>query len=359
MTAPAAAVPDGPRRTVGVLIEDHFDATEFRLFNSWLPAHGYRVRYLSHLWGQPSLTFGSNPDDGTVEEHVTVTEEVAGADPAQYAGIICIGAYAMDRLRYQAELPPPGAPSTAPAVAFARAALAEPGVKVGAICHSLWLLCADPGLLRGRRVTCAHNIVGDVENTGAVVVRDTVGAATADLVVDGDLVTARHPEVTEEFLAAFVREIETAWAAPAARTAPAAAPVRGDAAMPTEQQVRTAVQGYVDSFNTRDRDKFLALLAEDVVQVDPVGSPANTGRAALADFWDGLFGSVEKVEFAVTDLIVSGDEAALTFHIVQTTPGGPVVVDGVDVFRIDGDGRIAEVRGYVDAAHVRAGSAGS
>jgi uncharacterized protein (TIGR02246 family) len=236
-------------------------------------------------------------------------------------------------------------------VAFVRAALAAPGVKVGAICHSLWLLCADPGLLSGRRVTCAHNIVSDVENTGAVVVRDATGTATADLVVDGDLVTARHPEVTEEFLTAFVREIETAQTT--------AAPARGETGMPTEQQIRDAVQGYVDSFNTRDREKFLAGLAEDVVQIDPVGSPANTGRAALAAFWDGLYAAVEKVEFSVTDLIVTGDEAALSFHIVQTTADGPVTVDGIDIFRIDGDGRIAEVRGYADAAHIRAGSAGS
>jgi uncharacterized protein (TIGR02246 family) len=353
MTSPA-----DPRPVIGVLIEDHFDQTEYRLFNSWLPEHGYQVRYLSHLWGQPGLTFGSNPDDGTVEEHVTVTAEVAEADPADYAGIICIGAYAMDRLRYQAELPPAGAPSTAPGVAFVRAALAAPGVKVGAICHSLWLLCADPGLLRGRKVTCAHNIVSDVENTGAVVVRDAAGTATVDLVVDGDLVTARHPEVTEEFLAAFVREIE-APASATSRTGSSAARTRGDVSMPTEQQIRAAVHGYVDSFNTKDREKFLALLAEDVVQIDPVGSPANTGRGALAAFWDGLFAAVEKVEFAVSDLIVTGDEAALAFHIVQTTANGPVTVDGIDVFRIDGDGRIAEVRGYADAAHIRAGSAGS
>ena len=55
---------------IGVLIEDHFDMTEFRKFNAYFPARGYEVVYLSHLWGNPALTFGSNPDNGFVEERV-------------------------------------------------------------------------------------------------------------------------------------------------------------------------------------------------------------------------------------------------------------------------------------------------
>ncbi|MFC9284352.1 DJ-1/PfpI family protein [Streptomyces collinus] len=193
---------------IAVLIEEHFDPSEFRDFNAFFPERGYAVDYVSHLWGQPSLTFGSNPDNGYVEEHVTVTLEVARLDPADYAGVVLIGAYAMDRLRYQVEVPGPGSRNKAPAVEFLRAAMAVPGLKVGTICHSLWLLCADRALLAGRRVTCAHNIVCDVENAGAEIVYADGG--TADLVVDGDLITAKHPQMTREFMTAFVREIEAA-----------------------------------------------------------------------------------------------------------------------------------------------------
>ncbi|MBT2405532.1 MULTISPECIES: DJ-1/PfpI family protein [unclassified Streptomyces] len=199
---------------IAVLIEEHFDQTEFRAFNQYFPQHGYEVEYVSHLWGQPSLTFGSNPDNGYVEEHVTVTTEVASVNPSDYAGLILIGAYAMDRLRYQVEIAGPGSRNKAPAVEFLRAAMAVDGLKVGTICHSLWLLCADRELLEGRRVTCAHNIVCDVENAGAEVVYDG-GYGTVDLVVDGDLITAKHPQVTREFMDTFVREIEAAAARPA------------------------------------------------------------------------------------------------------------------------------------------------
>jgi protease I len=192
---------------IGVLIEEHFDQTEFRAFNRYFPEQGFEVEYLSHLWGQPELTFGSNPDDGTVEEHVTVTTELATADPADYAGIILIGAYAMDRLRYQAEIAGPGARNEAPAVEFLRRAVATPNLRIGTICHSLWLFCADPDLLHGRRVTCAHNIVCDVENAGGIV--EFSGRSTADLVIDGNLISARHPEVTDQFMATFLREISS------------------------------------------------------------------------------------------------------------------------------------------------------
>jgi protease I len=193
---------------IAVLIEEHFDQTEFRLFNEFFPRRGYQLEYLSHLWGNPSITFGGNPDDGVITEYVTVTEEVAAHSPNEYLGVICIGAYAMDRLRYQVNISRPGQPNTAPAVEFIGAAMRATGVKVGTICHSLWLLCAAKGLLAGRQVTCAHNIVCDVENAGAQVIYE--GDGTAQVVVDGDLITAKHPEVTADFMTRFVEEIEAA-----------------------------------------------------------------------------------------------------------------------------------------------------
>ncbi len=190
---------------IGILIEEHFDLAEYQLFNSYFPQQGYIVEYLSHLWGKASLKFGSNPDNGYVEEEVEVMVEVNSVDPADYAGIIVIGGYASDRLRYQATVKP-GQKNQAPAVVFLRQAMALPAVKKGAICHSLWLFCADSELIRHRRVTCAHNVICDVENAGAEIVYE--GEGTATLVVDGDLITGKHPGVTEQFMAAFVQEIE-------------------------------------------------------------------------------------------------------------------------------------------------------
>lgn len=192
---------------IGVLIEEHFDATEYREFNEFFPKKGYEVEYISHLWGNEAITFGSNPENDQIEYHVKVTTEVNDIDPSDYKGIICIGAYATDRLRYQVKVKK-GQKNQAPAVAFLRKAMSTDNVKVGTICHSLWLFCADRDLLTNRKVTCAHNIICDVENAGAEVVYDEVNEITVDLVVDGNLITGKHPGVVAEFMEAFVEEIE-------------------------------------------------------------------------------------------------------------------------------------------------------
>ena len=55
-------------------------------------------------------------------------------------------------------------------------------------------------------VTCAHNIICDVSSSGGAVQFD--GDQTRDIQIDGGLVTAKHPGVVDEFMKAFVREIE-------------------------------------------------------------------------------------------------------------------------------------------------------
>lgn len=190
---------------IGVLIEEHFDSTEFQRFNEYFPEQDYEVEYISHLWGNEALHFGSNPENDQIDYHVTVTTEVNDVSPQDYKGIICIGAYAMDRLRYQVNVKK-GQKNQAPAVVFLRKAIADPQIKIGAICHGLWLLCADPDLLKKRKVTCAHNIICDVENAGAEIVYE--GEATADLVIEGNLITGKHPGVVDAFMVAFVQEME-------------------------------------------------------------------------------------------------------------------------------------------------------
>jgi len=189
---------------IGVLTEEHFDETEFRRFNEFFPAHGYEIEYITHLWGQDKLTFKGN--DFTSE--VTVSKEVADVNLADYTAIILIGGYAMDRLRYQ-EHPRQGQPNTAPAVEFLRQAVrAMDGgrLKIGTICHSLWLFCAAPETLAGRKVTCAHNIMGDVQNAGGTLVFD--GDQLIDTWVDGSLITGKHPGVVEAFMPIFLAELQ-------------------------------------------------------------------------------------------------------------------------------------------------------
>ncbi len=215
-------VPDGRvpatvsfRGKIGVLTEEHFDETEYHRFADFFPAHGYQIDYITRLWGNPQLTFNGN--DFTSQ--VTVSIDIDSVRPTDYQGIILMGGYAMDRLRYE-ESPHQGQPNHAPAVNFLRHAVAamDAGqLRIGTICHALWLFCAAPELILGRHVTCAHNILYDVQNAGGVVVFD--GDETAVTHVDGGLITGRHPGVVDEFMACFLQELDRAQAPSESRVA--------------------------------------------------------------------------------------------------------------------------------------------
>lgn len=192
------------KNKIAVLIEEHFDETEFHRFNDFFPKHGYEIEYVSNLWNQPSLTFNGNDHKAQVE----VTVDFSSVKPTDYAGIILVGGYAMDRLRYQTTMEP-GQLNQSPAVEFLREAIRamDDGLlNIGTICHSLWLFCADPLLLKGRKVTCAHNIVCDVENAGGIVIYEN--GQTVDSYIDGNLVTGKHPGIVDEFMAIFLNEID-------------------------------------------------------------------------------------------------------------------------------------------------------
>ena len=124
--------------------------------------------------------------------------------------------------------------------------------------------------------------------------------------------------------------------------------------MPTTDQIRAAANAYAESFVQRDRERFMAALADDVEQIDPVGSTPNHGKDALGGFFDTVMSSAERLEFEVRDLIVAVDEAAMVFHIVQHfADGGGLIIDGVDIFRVNDDGKITQIKGYVDPEHIR------
>ncbi len=75
--------------------------------------------------------------------------------------------------------------------------LVTSGVPTAAICHGPQLLISA-GVLKGRRVTGYWGIRDDLVNAGAMYVDE-------DVVVDGNLVTARHTTFVAEWMREFVR----------------------------------------------------------------------------------------------------------------------------------------------------------
>jgi protease I len=100
------------------------------------------------------------------------------------------------------------------AIALIRA-FANSGKPIAAICHGPWTLI-DAGLVHGRRMTSWPSLRTDLRNAGATWVDE-------DVVVDGQLVTARKPSD----LPAFNREMVNLFAAQATRARAAVLPANG------------------------------------------------------------------------------------------------------------------------------------
>jgi steroid delta-isomerase-like uncharacterized protein len=114
----------------------------------------------------------------------------------------------------------------------------------------------------------------------------------------------------------------------------------------TPEQVKTVVASYANSFVGRDRAAFLALFADDAVFAAPVGTPPIAGKTSLAAWFDGLMSSFETIDFTLEDVFVAGNEAALIFGITARQGTSVTTFRGVNVFAIDGQGKIASLAGY-------------
>ena len=178
-------------RTIAILLEADYVEPELHYYERRFAEEGATVRWLTRLWGQDSLTFTGH-EFGLP---VTVDDDLEQVDDDTLAGfdaLIVPSGMVSDRLRYTED-----AARLAPAVDLLRRAFGMPGVLKGVICHGLWLVSPIPEHVRGRRVTAHVNLLGDVRNMGAVY-------TDQDVVVDGDLVTARSADHCHLFARALI-----------------------------------------------------------------------------------------------------------------------------------------------------------
>lgn len=152
-------------RKIGILVEDHYEELEL-----WYPYHRLReAGWEPVLVGPRKKTYhgkkGSYP--------ATADTTTADVDASRLAALVVPGGYAPDLMRRD------------PALLALVAAMDRAGRPVAAICHAGWVLISA-GIVKGRRVTSFVSIRDDLVNAGAEWTDEEV-------VVDGNLVTSRHP----------------------------------------------------------------------------------------------------------------------------------------------------------------------
>jgi len=118
--------------------------------------------------------------------------------------------------------------------------------------------------------------------------------------------------------------------------------------MPSPEQVQAAVDAYVAAYMANDRGAFLDAFADDGVIEDPVGTPPHAGREARGAFWDTVHQLTEHMTFDVKDVVVCGGQAAMVFRIHAGAADAGIVIDAVDIFQVDDDGKIGSMRAFWD-----------
>jgi protease I len=166
-------------KKVGVLIESDFYEPEIWYYQHRFAEEGIELHFLTRLWGQSFINFQGH------EYHIAGNfaekslEGMSDEELATYSAIIVPAGMVADRLRYTEDIS-----KLPPATEFMKRAFANKDIIKGIICHGMWLMAPIPELVRGRPVVVHNNLHGDAINMGAKYVDQ-------DVVVDGDLVTAR------------------------------------------------------------------------------------------------------------------------------------------------------------------------
>jgi steroid delta-isomerase len=115
--------------------------------------------------------------------------------------------------------------------------------------------------------------------------------------------------------------------------------------MPTTEQKLAAVHGYVDAFEAGSADAVLALYAEDATVEDPVGTPIKRGHAEIREFYATSMATGAKLALLGPPRC-AGDYVAFPFTVTLEWGGQTSVIEVIDTFRLNEEGKVTEMRAY-------------
>jgi steroid delta-isomerase len=115
--------------------------------------------------------------------------------------------------------------------------------------------------------------------------------------------------------------------------------------MPTQAEMKAALQAYIDGFNADDADRVMALFADDAVIEDPVGSPLKSRAEFEAFIRQGVkFGA--RLALAAPIRGSYGNHAAMVFTVTFVQDGVRYTTNSTDVMSFDAAGKIVRMEGY-------------
>jgi steroid delta-isomerase len=123
--------------------------------------------------------------------------------------------------------------------------------------------------------------------------------------------------------------------------------------MDPEHPALVAAQSSWRHVQARDRERWLALLAPDIVIEDPIGvGPTNPdgkgirGIEAARQFWDKNIATTS-IRIETHESFAAANESAHVLTLTTSFPNGvKIVVHGIFTYRLNDAGQLASLRGY-------------
>ncbi len=116
--------------------------------------------------------------------------------------------------------------------------------------------------------------------------------------------------------------------------------------MVSEQQMKQAMQAYIDAFNRDDPEAVIALYADDATVEDPVGKEPMAGKAKIADFYRMAVKTGAKLSLAAPIRASHGNSAAMAFDVKLNMPQGRALIRVIDVMTFNDQGKFKSMRAY-------------
>ena len=116
--------------------------------------------------------------------------------------------------------------------------------------------------------------------------------------------------------------------------------------MATEQQMRDAMQAYIDALNADDLQGIVDLYAEDATVEDPVGGELKVGKAAITEFYKFSVQLQPRATLVAPIRASHAQSAAMAFDVALKLEQGPVVIRVIDVMTFDEQGKFTSMKAY-------------
>jgi steroid delta-isomerase len=117
-----------------------------------------------------------------------------------------------------------------------------------------------------------------------------------------------------------------------------------------EQQMETAARAYFERVTKGDIEGILSLFADDAMLINPMtGEQGVRGKEALRAFYTNLTSSLVDYHAGPTDIIIDGNKLVAPLHLEgKTKDGAPIVMNNLNLWTFDEQGKFRALRIYMD-----------